>query len=59
MVVPGGSWVAISPSGVISKVAMIIAHIRGLITRLVNAHEPPIRLERHSGTLSQNMEAVQ
>ena len=37
----GGSWVVIS--GVISKVTIIIAHIRRLITRLITTHEPPSR----------------
>ena len=35
----GGSWVVIS--GVISKVTIVIIHIRGLITPLVTTHEPP------------------
>ena len=36
--VVGGSWVVIS--GVISRVTIIITHIRGLITPLVTTHEP-------------------
>ena len=35
----GGSWVAIS--GVISRVAIVITHIRGLIAPLTTTHEPP------------------
>ena len=35
----GGSWVVIS--GVISKVTIVMTHIRGLITLLITAHEPP------------------
>ena len=35
----GGSWVVIS--GVISRVTMVITHIRGLITLLITTHEPP------------------
>ena len=34
-----GSWVDIS--GVISRVTIIITHIRGLITPLITTHEPP------------------
>ena len=34
----GGSWVVIS--GVISRVTVIITHIRGLITPLITIHEP-------------------
>ena len=37
----GGSWVVIS--GDISKVTIVIIHIRGLITPLVTTHEPPSR----------------
>ena len=37
----GGSWVVIS--GVISRVTILIAHIRGLITLLTTTHEPPRR----------------
>ena len=37
----GGSWGAIS--GVISRVAVIITYIRGLITPLITTHEPPSR----------------
>ena len=35
----GGSWAVIS--GVISKVTIVITHIRGLITPLTTTHEPP------------------
>ena len=35
----GGSWVV--RSRVISKVTIIITHIRGLITTLITTHEPP------------------
>ena len=38
----GGSWVAIS--GVISRVTIVITHIRGLITPLITPHEPPSML---------------
>ena len=34
----GGSW---EVSGVISRVTVIITHIRGLITPLLTTHEPP------------------
>ena len=34
-----GSWVVIS--GVISKVSIVITHIRGLLTILISTHEPP------------------
>ena len=36
-----GSWVGIS--GVISKVTVLITHIKGLITLLITTHEPPSR----------------
>ena len=35
----GGSWAVIS--GVLSRVTIVIAHIRGLITPLITTHEPP------------------
>ena len=35
----GGSWVVIS--GVISRVTMLITHIRGLINPFITTHEPP------------------
>ena len=38
----GGSWVVIS--GVISKVTIVITHIRELITILITTHEPPSRV---------------
>ena len=38
----GGSWAVIS--GVIIRVAIIITHIRGLITPLIATHEPPSKL---------------
>ena len=34
----GGSWVVIS--SVISRVTILISHIRGLITPLITSHEP-------------------
>ena len=37
-VILGGSWVVIS--GLISKVTIVITHIKGLITPLIAAHEP-------------------
>ena len=39
LTVLGGSWVVIS--GVISRVSILIAHIRGLVTPLITTHEPP------------------
>ena len=38
----GSSWVVIS--GVISKVAILITLIRGLITPLMTTHEPPSKV---------------
>ena len=38
----GGSWVVIS--GVISRVTIVISHIRGLITPLITTREPPSKL---------------
>ena len=38
----GGSWLVIS--GVISKVSIVITHIRGLIALLITTHEPPSTL---------------
>ena len=35
----GGPWVVIS--GVLSRVTIMIANIRGLLTLLVTTHEPP------------------
>ena len=35
----GGSWVVISR--VISRVTILITHIRGLMTLLITTHEPP------------------
>ena len=35
----GGSWVVIS--GVLSRVAILITHTRGLIALLITTHEPP------------------
>ena len=35
----GGSWVVIS--GVISRVTIVITHIRGLMTPFMTTHEPP------------------
>ena len=37
----GGSWVA--RSGVLSRVALVIAHVRGLKAILVTIREPPSR----------------
>ena len=39
----GGSWVV--TSGVISRVTIVITHIRGLITPLITTHEPPSKLQ--------------
>ena len=38
----GGSWVVIGR--VVSRVATIMTHIRGLITPLITTHEPPSRV---------------
>ena len=38
----GGSWIVISR--VISRVTIIMTHIRGLITLLITTHEPPSRV---------------
>ena len=35
----GGSWVVIC--GIISRVSIVISHIRGLVTPLTTTHEPP------------------
>ena len=35
----GGSWVVIS--GVISKITIVLIHIRGLTTMLIATHAPP------------------
>ena len=35
----GGSWTVVS--GLISRVAILITHIRGLVSLLVTTHEPP------------------
>ena len=38
--------------GVISRVTIVITHIRGLITPLITAHEPPsIKLDSESRVL--------
>ena len=41
----GGSWVVIS--GVISRVTLLITHVRGLITPLITTHEPPSKSHDH------------
>ena len=38
----GGSWVVIN--GVISRVTIILTHIRGRKTPLITTHEPPSRV---------------
>ena len=38
-IILGGSWVVISR--VIGRITRVITHIRGLITQLRTAHEPP------------------
>ena len=49
----GGFWVVVS--GVISRVLIVITHIRGLITSLITTHEPPSTQGLwFSGTLSLN-----
>ena len=40
MAVLGGSWVVISRV-IISRVTILITHIRGLINPLITTHEPP------------------
>ena len=47
----GGSWVVIS--GVISRVTILITHIRGLISPLITTHEPPSMTSRPGGPLKQ------
>ena len=37
----GGSWVVISRG--ISRVTILITHIKGLLTPLITTHEPPSR----------------
>ena len=39
----GGSWVVINR--VISRVTMLVSHVRGLITPLITTHEPPSRVK--------------
>ena len=39
MIILGGSRVVIS--GAISRVSILITHIKGLITPLITTHEPP------------------
>ena len=39
LILLGGSWLVIS--GVISRITILITHIRGLITPLRTTHEPP------------------
>ena len=39
----GGSWGVISRD--ISRITMLMTHIRGLITLLISTHEPPSRRE--------------
>ena len=48
----GGSWVVIS--GVISRVTIVVTHMRRLITPLITTHEPPSRV---SGYLSSHSPA--
>ena len=48
--VPGGSWVVISK--VISKITIVITQIKGLITPLITAHEPPSEVETMRRLLS-------
>ena len=38
----GGSWVVVN--GLISRITIVITYIRGLITPLVTAREPPSTL---------------
>ena len=44
----GGSWVVISR--VISRITIVITHIKGLVTPLITTHEPPSEASRESGT---------
>ena len=39
LIVLGGSWAVISR--VISRITILVTHIRGLITLLTTSHEPP------------------
>ena len=39
----GGSWVVIS--GVISRVTLIVTHIRRRVTPLISTHEPPSKAD--------------
>ena len=56
----GGSWVVIS--GVISKVTIVITHIRGLIVILISTHEPPsiepLLIERKQPSRDEMVEAL-
>ena len=43
----GGSWVVIS--GIISRLTLIITHLRGLIAKITTTHEPSSRFVGHEG----------
>ena len=43
----GGSWVVISR--VVSRVTILITHIKGLISPFITTHEPPSRLSTFLG----------
>ena len=53
----GGSWVVIS--GVISRVAILITHIRGLITPPITTHEPPLVSGTGSRTFARSERPLQ
>ena len=46
----GGSWVVVSRF--ISRIAVVITHIRGLMTPLVTTHEPPSTVGEGEGGFS-------
>ena len=50
----GGSWVV--TSGVISKVTIVVTHIRRLIAILITTHEPPSRAEGLTGFLGSRVD---
>ena len=55
-IVLGGSWVVIS--GVISRVTVMLSHIRGLITPFIATHEPPSRQLKAHGMLQLSSSSV-
>ena len=57
MVLFGGSWVAIN--GVLSRVAILVSDIRGLLTPLVTTHEPPSRFWKLRRVRANKLQASQ